>query len=410
MRSEFKDDFDRCELVLDCLLLIANVRRYWISVDVTKNINTEEEIPNYSCIDLDVWMGLFSTILTTDIPLFCTLSLCSELTRSQHALLHRLRKPQSLRDQLLHHVFPVSSFDGSCVKLYPELFVPYFQSFSTAIWKLLTSFSSADASLKYQYLAVSALQFFSNVCAGLFSQAQVCMKNLFRESFQSASMLYEILHVVIVPNCMATEDIMDQFESQPAQYVKNYEEGFRTNSQRYAVANLVNSLKKQYGETVALLPFAQTQFVPMLMNEIAELLKGDDMRKDCAYHLFQYRFAQFPSILKSAKVIDDLPTVTSFIESVAIPDLMVALPAGFHVERDVADSAGGLRSDAVRLPGPAAGEAGAAGDPALRGDDPGVGGVGEGLRAGAGGAPAHSVPEPWDCLWAAEAQGGRRST
>ena len=75
MRSERKDDFDRCELVLDCLLLIANVRRYWISVDVTKNINTEEEIPNYSCIDLDVWMGLFSTILTTDIPLFCTLSL-----------------------------------------------------------------------------------------------------------------------------------------------------------------------------------------------------------------------------------------------------------------------------------------------------------------------------------------------
>ena len=69
------DDYDRCEIVLDCLLLIANVRRYWISVDVTKNINTEEEITNYSCIDLDVWMGLFSTILTTDIPLFCFLSL-----------------------------------------------------------------------------------------------------------------------------------------------------------------------------------------------------------------------------------------------------------------------------------------------------------------------------------------------
>ena len=73
---------------------------------------------------------------------------------------------------------------------------------------------------------------------------------MFRESFQSADMLYEILHVVIVPNCMATEDIMDQFESQPAMYIKNYEEGFRTNSQRYAVANLVNSLKKQYSDTV----------------------------------------------------------------------------------------------------------------------------------------------------------------
>ena len=122
------------------------------------------------------------------------------------------------------------------MKLYPELFVPYFQSFSTAIWKLLTSHGSADTSLKYQYLAVSALQFFSIVRFFVFfaCNPQVCTKNLFRESFQSADMLYEILHVVIVPNCMATEDIMDQFEAQPATYIKNYEEGFRTNSQRNA--------------------------------------------------------------------------------------------------------------------------------------------------------------------------------
>ena len=63
-------------------------------------------------------------------------------------------------------------------------------------------------------------------------------------------MLLEMLRVVIVPNCMATEEVIEQFETQPSLYMKNYEEGFRMNSQRYAVSNLINSLKQQYGNMV----------------------------------------------------------------------------------------------------------------------------------------------------------------
>lgn len=57
------DDYDRLELVLNCLLLIANIRRYWILVDVTRDINTDYEVENASCIDLKIWMGFFSDIL-----------------------------------------------------------------------------------------------------------------------------------------------------------------------------------------------------------------------------------------------------------------------------------------------------------------------------------------------------------
>ena len=39
-------DYDRLELVLGCLLLIANTRRYWITVDVVRNLNTDEEEEN----------------------------------------------------------------------------------------------------------------------------------------------------------------------------------------------------------------------------------------------------------------------------------------------------------------------------------------------------------------------------
>lgn len=131
------------------------------------------------------------------------------------------------------------------------------------------------------------------------------------------------------------------------------------------------------------------------MNEISELLKGNDMQKDCAYHLLQYRYVQFPSILKSAKIIDDVATIGSFIESVAVADLMVRVPAGFHVERDVPDRAGGLRGDAVRVLGSAADGVGPAGASALRGVDSVGGGVGEGVRADSDGADPREVPESW---------------
>ena len=132
----------------------------------------------------------------------------------------------------------------------------------------------------------------------------------------------------------------------------------------------------------------------MLMNEISELLKGNDMQKDCAYHLLQYRYVQFPSILKSAKIVDDVATVASFIESIAVTDLMVRIPAGFHVERHLADRAGGFCRDTLRLSGSAADGAGFAGAAAMRRVDPVGGGVGEGVRADSDGADPREVSEP----------------
>ena len=61
--SSTVDDYDRLELVLSCLLLIANTRRYWIVVDVVRNINTEEEEENASYVDLDLWMTNFIRVL-----------------------------------------------------------------------------------------------------------------------------------------------------------------------------------------------------------------------------------------------------------------------------------------------------------------------------------------------------------
>lgn len=63
------DDYDRLELVLSCLVYIANTRKYWISVDVSKNMNYQDEIENYSYIGLDFWMSHFITMLDYKNPL-----------------------------------------------------------------------------------------------------------------------------------------------------------------------------------------------------------------------------------------------------------------------------------------------------------------------------------------------------
>lgn len=62
--------------MLQCLLHIANIRRYWMFVDVVKNINTEEEQENYSCIDLDTWMTFFRSVLSLSLPMFSTAVPC----------------------------------------------------------------------------------------------------------------------------------------------------------------------------------------------------------------------------------------------------------------------------------------------------------------------------------------------
>ena len=55
-------------------LLIANTRRYWITVDVVRNLNTDEEEENASYVDLDLWMGYFIEVLCYNNPL---MSACS---------------------------------------------------------------------------------------------------------------------------------------------------------------------------------------------------------------------------------------------------------------------------------------------------------------------------------------------
>ena len=62
-------DYDRLELVLGCLLLIANTRRYWITVDVVRNLNTDEEEENASYVDLDLWMRYFIEVLRYNNPI-----------------------------------------------------------------------------------------------------------------------------------------------------------------------------------------------------------------------------------------------------------------------------------------------------------------------------------------------------
>ena len=89
-------------------------------------------------------------------------------------------------------------------------------------------------------------------------------------------------------------------------------------SQRYAVAHLITSLREQYKE----------QFVSPLMAAISTLLAGSPEQRDCAYHLFFYRCTEFPTIMRSARLLDDADSVKSFLTGIVLPDLAVRLRVG----------------------------------------------------------------------------------
>lgn len=101
----------------------------------------------------------------------------------------------------------------SCVTRNSELFAPFFDAFTKAIWILLNSVNKTET-LKYQDMIVSSLQFFSSLCS----------KREYRDMFNNEEMIKQLLEYVIIPNCMATIEVSDQFESEPAVFIKNYEE------------------------------------------------------------------------------------------------------------------------------------------------------------------------------------------
>lgn len=101
----------------------------------------------------------------------------------------------------------------SCVTHNGELFAPFFDAFTKAIWNLLNSVNKIET-LKYQDMIVSSLTFFSSLCS----------KREYRDMFNNEEMMKQLLEFVIIPNCMATIEVSDQFESEPALFIKNYEE------------------------------------------------------------------------------------------------------------------------------------------------------------------------------------------
>ena len=146
--------------MLNCLLLIANTRRYWIIVDVVRNINTEEEEENASYVDLDLWMTNFIQVLRYN----------NEMMRSGGGANSRIGEmpTATVLEDLKSSVI---AFCSICVNRHTTLFMPYFESFSSTIWSTLSDIGAANQSLKYQDVAVASLHFFSSVAPGAWADA-----------------------------------------------------------------------------------------------------------------------------------------------------------------------------------------------------------------------------------------------
>lgn len=100
-----------------------------------------------------------------------------------------------------------------CVSRNGDLFTPFFDVFTKTIWSLLSQVDRS-CTLKYQDMIVASLSFFSSLCS----------KREYREIFNNENMMQQLIEYLIIPNCMATADIVDSFESEPVAFIKNYEE------------------------------------------------------------------------------------------------------------------------------------------------------------------------------------------
>ena len=135
------------------------------------------------------------------------------------------------------------------------------------------------------------------------------------------------------------------------------------------------------------------------MTEISSLLEGNDMQKDCAYHLLQYRFVQYPSILKSPRNLDDVQTVSSFVQSVAFNDLMVMDSIALWIDCIVTHSPGGCCNKHCCVPGAVACFRSIVSGSAMRQSYSKLGRICENCVRSTDRAYSHQIPETWLCTW-----------
>ncbi|XP_014260192.1 exportin-2 [Cimex lectularius] len=134
---------------------------------------------------------------------------------------------------------------------YDEEFRPFLPGFVTDIWNLLINTSSQ---VKNDILVSKALKFLSTVAE----------RDMYKNLFEEASVLSDILTKVIIPNLQFREEDLELFEDNPDEYIRREVEGLDSETRRRSACDLVKVLAGHFGEQVS---SVFSQFVQVALND-----------------------------------------------------------------------------------------------------------------------------------------------
>ncbi|XP_014286249.1 exportin-2 [Halyomorpha halys] len=177
-----------------------------------------QDLPEFFEDNMNVWMPLFHTLLTTDVK-------CLQTDDDEEAGIL-----EQLRSQVCSNV-------SLYAQKYDEEFQPYLQGFVTDIWSLLVTVSLQP---KNDLLVSNALQFLSTIAE----------RQQYRHLFEDKNVLTGICEKVIIPNIHFRDSDLELFEDNPEEYIRKDIEGSDVESRRRSSSELVKVLAGHFPETV----------------------------------------------------------------------------------------------------------------------------------------------------------------
>ncbi|XP_015114350.1 exportin-2 [Diachasma alloeum] len=177
-----------------------------------------QDLPEFFEDNMEIWMGNFHTLLTTDVPLLKT-------DDDEEAGVIEQLKSQVCDNIVLY------------AQKYNEEFQNYVPKFLEAIWALLNSTGQQP---KYDALVSNSLQFLVTVAD----------RDQYRPLFEEPQNLRNICTNLITPNIEFRESDNELFEDNPEEYIRRDIEGSDVDTRRRAACDLVKVLAKYFGAKV----------------------------------------------------------------------------------------------------------------------------------------------------------------
>uniref|UniRef100_A0A0K0FY09 Exportin-2 n=1 Tax=Strongyloides venezuelensis TaxID=75913 RepID=A0A0K0FY09_STRVS len=193
---------------------------------------------------------------------------------------------------------------------YEEEFLPYMQPCVELIWEKFFANGNAD---NCDSLINASMNFLG----------AICIRPQYQSMFTAEGVLALLLRDIVIKNMVMSQDDVETFEDDPAEYLKKDLEGGDTHTKRRGAADLLKILSTDY-------PAQVTPIVQELLKEFVGAFtanrKGNWLQKEITFSMITSMLIRGETARMGATKVTDFVNLDDFYSQYVRPEIVESLP------------------------------------------------------------------------------------